>query len=103
MILKSFKRKGYSKKTKTYDILGLTYEEFKLYLESKFESWMNWGNYGNPKDGILELSKTWDIDHIIPLSSAKTENDIIKLNHYTNLQPLCSHINRNIKRDIIDF
>jgi len=40
----------------------------------------------------------WDIDHIIPISSAKTEDDIIKLNHYTNLQPLCSKLNRHIKR-----
>jgi hypothetical protein len=30
----------------------------------------------------------WHIDHIIPLSSGKTEDDIIKLCHYTNLQPL---------------
>jgi hypothetical protein len=45
----------------------------------------------NPKDGIFELNKSWDIDHIIPISSAKTKEDIIRLNHYTNLQPLCSY------------
>ena len=28
-----------------------------------------------------------------------TEADIINLNHYTNLQPLCSYTNRNLKRD----
>ena len=60
---------------------------------------MNWDNYGNPKDGIYELSKTWDIDHMIPISSAKTEEELIKLNHYTNLQPLCSYVNRFIKKD----
>jgi len=43
----------------------------------------------------------WDIDHIMPISSAKTENDIIRLNHYSNMQPLCSKINRDIKRDKI--
>lgn len=86
------------KNNKTIDILGLNTNEFKLYLESKFEPWMTWENYGNPKDGILELNKTWDIDHIIPLSSAKTEEEIIKLNHYTNLQPLCSYTNRFIKK-----
>ena len=60
-----------------------------------------WENYVNPKDGIYELNKTWDIDHIIPLSSAKNENELIKLNHYTNLQPLCSYTNRFIKKDTI--
>jgi len=28
------------------DKLGCSFEEFKLYLESKFEKWMNWNNYG---------------------------------------------------------
>lgn len=32
---------------------------------------------------------------IIPLSSVNTEDGLIKLNHYTNLQPLCSKINRD--------
>ena len=58
-------------------------------------TWENWGKYNG------ELNYGWDIDHIIPLSSAKTEDDIIRLNHYTNLQPLCSYTNRHIKRDKI--
>ena len=33
--------------------------------------------------------------------TAKTEKDIIKLNHYTNLQPLCSYYNRYIKTNKI--
>ena len=41
------------------------------------------------------------MDHIIPISIAETEEDIIRLNHYTNLQPLCSKVNRDIKRDLI--
>ena len=62
---------------------------------------MNWENKGNPKDKILEPNKTWDIDHIIPLSTAKTEEEVLKLNHYSNLQPLCSYYNRFIKKDNI--
>jgi hypothetical protein len=42
----SIKRNGYSKKSRTHEVLGCSYEEFKLYLESKFEPWMNWDNYG---------------------------------------------------------
>lgn len=98
LIRMSFIRKSFNKNSKSRDILGCSFEEFKLYLESKFEPWMNWENYGNPKDGLLEPNKTWDIDHIIPLSSVKTEEDVIKLNHYTNLQPLCSYNNRFLKR-----
>jgi len=90
-------KKGFHKKSKTNEILGCSFEYFNKYLESKFETWMSWDNYGNPKDGIYELNKTWDIDHIIPLSTASTEEDIIKLNHYSNLQPLCSYFNRFIK------
>ena len=60
---------------------------------------MNWENYGTPKDGIIAPNKSWDIDHIKPLSSFKTEQELLKLNHYTNLRPLCSHYNRFVKRD----
>ena len=97
-IYHAFRNKGYTKKSKAFDILGCTFEELKTYLESKFEIWMNWDNKGNPKDKILEFNKNWDIDHVIPLCSAKSENDLIKLNHYTNLQPLCSKVNREIKK-----
>ena len=93
------KRNGYSKKNKTNKILGCTFEEFKYHLESQWKPWMNWDNYGNPKDGIYAPNKTWDIDHIIPTSSAITEEDLLKLNHFTNLQPLCSYFNRFIKSD----
>jgi len=91
--------KKYKKIKKSEIILGCSFDEFKLYLESKFESWMTWDNQGNPKDGIYEPNKTWDIDHIIPLSSAKNEEEIYKLNHFSNFQPLCSYNNRFIKRD----
>ena len=58
---------------------------------------MTWDNHGNPKDGIYELNKTWDLDHIIPISTAISEEDVIRLNHHTNFQPLCSYTNRFIK------
>ena len=99
LIKESFKRKGVYKTTKTEQILGCTFATFKSHIESLWEPWMNWENKGNPKDGKLEPNKTWDIDHIIPLAKASSADEIIKLNHYTNLQPLCSYINRIIKKN----
>ena len=98
LIKESIKNKGYTKKSRSFEILGCSFEDFKTHLENQFESWMNWENKGNPKDGKFESNKTWDIDHIIPLSSATSEEEIIKLNHYTNLRPLCSYYNRFVKR-----
>jgi hypothetical protein len=87
---------NYKKSVKTDSILGCSFDEFKSYLESKFEPWMTWGNHGLYNG---EFNYGWDIDHIQPLSSVETEEDIVRLNHYTNLQPLCSKINRYVKKD----
>lgn len=94
----SLYKKGYTENSKTYKILGCSYEEFKSHIESQWEEWMNWDNYGkcNGKEKY-----GWDFDHIIPLSSVTTEEDIIKLNHYSNIQPLCSYVNRYIKKNKI--
>ena len=73
----SIRRSGYTKKSKTRDILGCEFEEFKTYIESLFRDNMTWKNYGE-----------WHLDHRIPISWTKTEDEIYRLNHYTNLQPL---------------
>lgn len=78
LIRNSFKREFTKKSKKTIEILGCSFEEFKLHLESKFDHKMNWDNQGS----------YWHMDHIIPISSAKTEEDVYRLNHYTNFQPL---------------
>jgi hypothetical protein len=90
----------YDKALTTIEILGCSIEEFKLYIESKFESWMNWDNYGKYNG---EFNYGWDFDHIIPICSANTIDMVYELNHYTNFQPLCSKINRDIKRDKINY
>jgi hypothetical protein len=100
LIRMGFKSTRFDKKSRTQDILGCSYDEFRVYLESKFQSWMTWENRGKYNG---ELNYGWDMDHIIPLSSAKTEEDVIRLNHYSNLQPLCSKVNRDIKKAKTDF
>ena len=96
LIRSAFRTTGVKKITKTESILGCSFQQFKEHLESNFEPWMNWDNYGL-YNGTENYG--WDIDHITPISSAKTEEDVIMLNHYNNLQPLCSYINREVKKD----
>ena len=73
----AFKKRNYTKKSKTFEIIGITCEELFEYIESLFLQGMTWDN----KD-------QWHIDHIVPISFAKTEEQVIKLNHYSNLRPL---------------
>lgn len=68
-----------NKTTSSSDLLGIDILNFRNYIASKFKDGMNFSNYGR---------MGWHIDHIIPLSSAKSEKDVIALCHYTNLQPL---------------
>lgn len=86
LVLQSFKKQGYTKKSRTHEILGCSFEELVVHLED---------NLYNFKISDNDL----DLDHIIPLSTAKSEEDVLKLNHYTNLQLLPSFYNRHIKSD----
>jgi hypothetical protein len=83
LIRNSFRRGGYRKfETSTEEVVGLKYDEFKKHLESKFLDGMSWENRGE-----------WHIDHIIPLSSANSKEELIKLCHYSNFQPLWAEDN----------
>jgi len=77
------KVKNLKKNNKTFDILGCSHEFLKEYIEKKFTDGMCWDRMG----------KEIHIDHIIPLSFAKSEDEIYKLCHYTNLQPLWAEDN----------
>ena len=100
LIRKNIVKKGYSKTSRTFEILGCSYEEFKKHIESNWDDWMTWDNHGLYNG---EEKCGWDLDHIVPVSSAQCEEDIYRLNHYSNIQPLCSYVNRNVKRDIVDW
>jgi hypothetical protein len=81
---------GKNKSKRTFDIIGLDKENFKSYIENMFTEGMSWENYGK-----------WHLDHIKPLYLSENEEDLIKLNHYTNLQPLWAEDNlkKNKKYD----
>lgn len=74
----SLKKKGYSKDTHTYEILGCDYETLLNHLK---QTWLD--NYGTEWDG-----EDYHIDHIIPLATAKTEQEVKDLCYYENLQML---------------
>lgn len=78
-LLESIKYKSWNKSSKFSEYIGCTLNQLKDHLESQFKEGMTWENH----------SRTgWHIDHIIPLDSAKTEEELYKLCHYTNLQPM---------------
>ena len=74
---KALKAKSWKKNTKFSEYIGCDLDQLKTHLESKFQPGMIWDNYGE-----------WEIDHIQPLSLAKTEQEMYDRCHYTNLQPL---------------
>jgi len=78
--IRSAIRNGYGDKAyKTLELLGCSFEEVKLHLESQFVEGMTWDNYGE-----------WHIDHIKPcasfdLTDPEQQNACF---NYKNLQPL---------------
>ena len=83
-------KKNITKKNSTTELVGCSKIELKKYIESFFDNGMSWDNYGE-----------WHIDHIIPLSSAENEEDVYKLCHYTNLQPLWAKDNLSKSNKIV--
>lgn len=89
LILYSYKRAcngEFNKSGSTEEIIGCSMLDFINHLQSLFTEGMTLENHGS-------CEECWHIDHKIPISSAKTEEEIVKLNHYTNLQPLWSREN----------
>lgn len=61
------------------ELLGCSRDEFMSYIESKFAPGMSWSNHG--KYG-------WHFDHIIPIRTGNSAEELLRLCHYTNIQPL---------------
>lgn len=85
VVSSSFRRRKIPKNSNASVIVGCDWEFFKKYIESQFKEGMTWDNHGE-----------WHYDHIIPLSTATNEEEVIKLNHYTNFKPLWA--DENLKK-----
>lgn len=80
---------GFKKTSGTAKMIGCDWPFLQSWLESKFKKGMTWANMNK-----------WHIDHIIPISSARNESELMHLCHFSNLQPLWATENIR-KRDRI--
>lgn len=78
-VYQSFARTGNVKSKRCEDITGLGGDDLVSYLVDTYEK-----TYGVPLDEKTPVH----IDHIVPLATAKTEEDVLRLCHYTNLRLL---------------
>lgn len=78
-----FNNKGKCEYRSIESITQISCKDLYEHLLKTFEN-----NYGYEYDG-----RNVHIDHIIPLANAKTIDDLIRLNHYTNLQLLTPYDN----------
>ena len=85
LIRRSIKNGGYRKSTKTMSIIGCSFNQLLEHLN-------------NNQYGFKYGDDNLDIDHIVPLCNAKSEEELLELNHFKNLQLLPSEYNRNIKK-----
>lgn len=90
-IRNSLKADGYSKNSSTSELIGCDWGDFLRHIELQFLPMMSWDNRSR-----------WHIDHIIPCSSATSEEELVRLFHFTNLRPIWAKDNR-VKSDKIEF
>jgi len=68
---------GAIKTSPTFEQLGYSVEAFVSHMERQFTRGMGWHNM-----------KQWQIDHVVPVNSAKTVADVVALNQLSNLRPM---------------
>ena len=74
----SLRKVGFRKESRTYQLLGANYETVHQHLADTAVR-----NYG-----FYDPNEPYHIDHIVPCASATTPEELIKLQHYSNLQYL---------------
>jgi hypothetical protein len=74
---------GYEDDSESAELIGCTYVYYMAHLSRQFVKGMSFENKCD-----------WEVDHIIPMSSAKTIEEIQVLSKFTNLRPLWRKDNR---------
>lgn len=85
-------RKGVKKNCRTYQILGCSLEEFTAYIEEQF---MNM--YGV---SMFDIDEPLELHHRIPIHTAKSEEEVLRLNHHSNLVLLTKIDHRNLHKEM---
>lgn len=83
-IRSALRSNGFSKSSNTQEILGCDFAELRAHLEKQFTRGMSWSLMG----------REIHVDHIVPIASAITEDDLLRLNHFTNLRPMWARDNQ---------
>ena len=81
LITSYLRKKGYKGSKTVWEIVGCDFETFLEYIKSQFDEGMTLENYGHK-------GECWNIDHKIHICTAQTDDDLERLNHYTNLRPM---------------
>lgn len=80
-ICAALRNKAYKKTSKTAEILGCDFEGFETWMCSVSK--------------VYPETDTVDIDHVVPVSHAKTETEVLALNHFSNFQWLTQEDNES--------
>lgn len=92
---RAYKKTGIQKKSKTFSLLGYSPTELFHHLR-KFVN-KPCKECGSP---LAEFNK--HLDHIIPIGSARTQEDIVRLNQLDNLRFICGYCNlKKIVNDLV--
>lgn len=83
---------GLRKSEPTFKTLGYSPSDLASHISRQFSEGMSWNNIG-----------LWHVDHIVPVSTARSVEDLVRLNALTNLRPLWAHDNlvKSNKREFL--
>lgn len=82
--------KGFDDNSETAELIGCSHLSYMVHLSRQFLKGMSFDNKFD-----------WEVDHIIPISTAKTKDEILVLSKFTNLRPLWRKDNRKKSAKIL--